>query len=391
MEKIFDLIFGLPLHPLIDHVVVIFLPVFSLALIALYIFEGLRDKYSVIVQIGLGIAFVSSFIAKESGEALSLRVGTPIKHANLGEKLVPLAFALFIASLLWFYLLRNPKKVNNNVVKIVGLISVLLAIAALIMTYLVGHSGAEATWKERIAPKEVVQETTDNQSMAEPGSAVVLSATEVSKHDNQNDCWTIINNEVYDLTSYINSHPGGAPNISNLCGIDGSSAFSAQHGSEKKPAQELSGFVIGAIGDTLNSTTVSKNNSEPSSTKSATPKPSATLTSPITLSASEVAKHNSSSDCWSIVNNQVYNLTSYVNSHPGGAANINNMCGKDASSAFTNQHGTQGKPNTVLSGFVLGAVGQTINSIPTIVAPTTTSNQEYEEENEGEEEEGDDD
>jgi cytochrome b involved in lipid metabolism len=282
MENIFDLILGLPLHPLIDHVVVIFLPVFSLALIALYIFEGLREKYSLIVQIGLGIAAVSAFIAKESGEALSLRVGTPIKHADLGEKLVPLAFVLFITSLIWFYLLRNPKKVNINVVKIVGLVSVLLATAALIMTYLVGHSGAEATWKERIAPKEVVQETTNNQSMPETGAAIVLNAA-------------------------------------------------------------------------------------------------------------EVALHNSSSDCWSIVNNQVYNLTSYVNSHPGGVANIKNMCGKDASAAFSNQHANQGKPNNVLSGFVLGAVGQTISSIPTTVSPTVTNNQEYEKENEEEENEGDDD
>ncbi len=391
MEKIFDLFFGLPLHPLIDHVVVIFLPVFSLALIALYIFEGLRDKYSVIVQIGLAIAFVSSFIAKESGEALSLRVGTPIKHANLGEKLVPLAFALFIASLIWFYLLRNPIKVNNNVVKIVGLISVLLAVAALIMTYLVGHSGAEATWKDRIAPKEIVQDTTNNESKTELGSAVVLSATEVSKHDNQNDCWTIINNEVYDLTSYINSHPGGVPNILNLCGIDGSSAFSAQHGSDRKPAQELSSFVIGAIGDSFSSSSTSQKNSQPTPTKSSSPKPTTTLTGPITLSATEVAKHNSTNDCWSIVNNEVYNLTSYVNSHPGGATNINKMCGKDASTAFANQHGTQAKPNTVLSGFVIGAVGQTINSIPTIVSPTKTNNQDDDEEENEDEEEGDDD
>jgi cytochrome b involved in lipid metabolism len=374
--------------------VVIFLPVFSLALIALYVFESLREKYSLIVQAGLGIAFVSTFIAKESGEALSLRVGTPIKHADLGEKLVPLAFALFVFSVIWFYLLRNPKKVDVNITKIVGIVAVLLAAASIVMTYLVGHSGAEATWKERITPKEIVKETTNEQSMSETDAAITLSATEVSKHDNQNDCWTIIDNEVYDLTSYINSHPGGAPNILNLCGIDGSSSFSAQHGNERKPAQELSGFVIGAIGDTLNATTPSQTNSQPAPTKTVSPKPtvSTNLTGPITLSATEVAKHNSSNDCWSIVNNQVYNLTSYINSHPGGAANINNMCGKDASSAFSNQHGSQGKPNNVLSGFVLGALGQTINSIPTVVTPPTSNNQEFEEANEeNEENEGDED
>ena len=387
MEKIFDLILGLPVHPLIDHVVVIFLPVFSLALIALYVFEGLREKYSLIVQIGLGIAFISSFIAKESGEALSLRVGTPIKHADLGEKLVPLALILFIFSVAWFYLLKNPKKVNINITKVVGIVAVLLAAGSLVMTYLVGHSGAEATWKNRITPKEVVQETTNSQSMPETDAAITLSATEVSKHNNQNDCWTIINNEVYDLTSYINSHPGGVPNILNLCGIDGSSSFSAQHGNERKPAQELSGFVIGAIGDPLSSTTSNKSTANAAPTKSAKPTPSATLTGPIILSAAEVAKHNTSSDCWSIVNNQVYNLTSYVNSHPGGAANINNMCGKDASPAFSNQHSNQAKPNNVLSDFVIGALGQTINSIPAVVTPPTTNNQEYEEEENEEENE----
>jgi len=251
MDKLFDLVLGLPVHPLIIHVVVVFLPLFSLALIALFIFKPLREKYGLIVQIGLGIAFVSSFIAEQSGEALSLRVGTPIKHADLGEKLVPLAFALFVSSLIWFYLQRNSKKFNDLFINIFGIISVVLAIASIVMTYLVGHSGAEASWKERIAPKKVTQENTTQNSTSERNSPIVLNIEEVSKHNNPNDCWTVINNEVYNLTSYLKSHPGGEPNILRLCGIDGSSLFASQHGNEGSPNRQLSNLVIGNLGETI--------------------------------------------------------------------------------------------------------------------------------------------
>jgi len=251
MDKLFDLVLGLPVHPLIIHVVVVFLPLFSLALIALFIFKPLRKKYGLIVQIGLGIAFVSSFIAEQSGEALSLRVGTPIKHADLGEKLVPLAFALFVSSLIWFYLQRNSKKFKDLFINIFGIISVVLAIASIVITYLVGHSGAEASWKERIAPKKVTQENTTQNSTSERNSPIVLNIEEVSKHNNPNDCWTVINNEVYNLTSYLKSHPGGEPNILRLCGIDGSSLFASQHGNEGSPNRQLSNLVIGNLGETI--------------------------------------------------------------------------------------------------------------------------------------------
>jgi cytochrome b involved in lipid metabolism len=231
--------------------VVVFLPLFSLALIALFIFKPLREKYGLIVQIGLGIAFVSSFIAEQSGEALSLRVGTPIKHADLGEKLVPLAFALFVSSLIWFYLQRNSTKFKDLFINIFGIISVVLAIASIVMTYLVGHSGAEASWKERIAPKKVTQENTTQNSTSESNSPIVLNIEEVSKHNNPNDCWTVINNEVYNLTSYLKSHPGGEPNILRLCGIDGSSLFASQHGNEGSPNRQLSNLVIGNLGETI--------------------------------------------------------------------------------------------------------------------------------------------
>lgn len=38
----------------------------------------------------------------------------------------------------------------------------------------------------------------------------MYTAFEVSKHCFQHDCWVIIDNKVYDVTSYVPRHPGGA-------------------------------------------------------------------------------------------------------------------------------------------------------------------------------------
>lgn len=54
-----------------------------------------------------------------------------------------------------------------------------------------------------------------------------ITSSEVSQHSTQSDCWTIINGNVYDITSYIPRHPGG-DNILSACGTDGTSFFNGE-------------------------------------------------------------------------------------------------------------------------------------------------------------------
>jgi len=77
-------------------------------------------------------------------------------------------------------------------------------------------------------------------------------------------------------------------------------------------------------------------------------------TKPITLNAVKTRK--SPTDCWTIVNRKVYNLTAWISQHPGGTSRIIAMCGKDASTAFNAQHAGQGSPNTNLAEYQIGIV-----------------------------------
>ncbi|KAJ4749162.1 Cytochrome B5-like protein [Rhynchospora pubera] len=55
----------------------------------------------------------------------------------------------------------------------------------------------------------------------------------------------------------------------------------------------------------------------------------------------QVSKHNTRTDCWIIVKHKVYDVTSYVEEHPGGDAILNNA-GRDSTEGFYGpQHATR--------------------------------------------------
>jgi cytochrome b involved in lipid metabolism len=58
------------------------------------------------------------------------------------------------------------------------------------------------------------------------------------------------------------------------------------------------------------------------------------------FTASDVATHAASSDCWVIIDGSVYDVTSFLNRHEGGAEVIIKECGKDASTAFHTMDGS---------------------------------------------------
>jgi L-lactate dehydrogenase (cytochrome) len=52
----------------------------------------------------------------------------------------------------------------------------------------------------------------------------------------------------------------------------------------------------------------------------------------------EVAKHNTAEDCWVVLNGHAYDMTDFLEDHPGGAGIIVKYAGRDASKAFNPIH-----------------------------------------------------
>ncbi|CAL5080993.1 unnamed protein product [Urochloa decumbens] len=55
----------------------------------------------------------------------------------------------------------------------------------------------------------------------------------------------------------------------------------------------------------------------------------------------EVSTHNTRKDCWIIIKDKVYDVTSYVEEHPGGDAILNNAGDDSTEGFFGPQHGTR--------------------------------------------------
>ncbi len=78
-----------------------------------------------------------------------------------------------------------------------------------------------------------------------------------------------------------------------------------------------------------------------------------------------------------IVSGKVYNVTSYIPSHPGGAGSITAYCGKDATSAFS---GHSQNAASILGSYYIGDLGTAItaqgNNTQTLNTNSVNQNQQ---------------
>ena len=148
MSSIFDTFQGLPIHPLIVHLVVVILPIATFSTIISVYSSRFRKGYAFASVIGVFVGAAAAFVAKQSGEALGDRVGLPRKHSDYGNILTYVSLAFLIVVLLWY---RNWRRTRSNRINALGLLLTVLGIAVLVLTYLAGHTGATAVWQKKIA------------------------------------------------------------------------------------------------------------------------------------------------------------------------------------------------------------------------------------------------
>lgn len=269
--NIFDTVLNLPMHPLVVHFAVVLLPLAALGLAVTMFLPRLRRRYGSLAVILLAVGTGFAFVAKESGEALAARVGEPAEHAEWGGRLFLAALATSIIAVVWWFLERraltrdtdtdpdsgtDPESGTESgtdpdsaaapsrrgpvaAVLPVRIVTFLACLALAGVVAVTGHTGSKAAWSDAGSTGAEASKT-QNQDQKYP-------MTTVQQHNSASSCWAVVDTGVYDLTRWINEHPGGADKIKPLCGTNATSQFRGKHNTEQRPNTELTKLRIGTL------------------------------------------------------------------------------------------------------------------------------------------------
>jgi alkylation response protein AidB-like acyl-CoA dehydrogenase len=83
-----------------------------------------------------------------------------------------------------------------------------------------------------------------------------------------------------------------------------------------------------------------------------------------TFSREEVRQHTSEESLWCVIDSVVYDLTDFVDAHPGGESVLRQVAGQDATTAFYNLH-----RHEVLSKYADLAIGTVEGEKPQVITP----------------------
>jgi UDP-N-acetylglucosamine:LPS N-acetylglucosamine transferase len=108
----------------------------------------------------------------------------------------------------------------------------------------VGGGLGLAIWNE--ARPDVIEQgagpspaPTDNYTMAQ-----------IAEHGDAGSCWTAIEDGVYDLTKFIEEHPGGSKSILVICGSEGTGSFNSMPAAVMPMARMmLARYKIGSLAE----------------------------------------------------------------------------------------------------------------------------------------------
>ncbi|KAK0402546.1 hypothetical protein QR680_016395 [Steinernema hermaphroditum] len=82
--------------------------------------------------------------------------------------------------------------------------------------------------------------------MGSEGPLRKITRKEVAEHNTVDSAWTIISNKVYDVTTFLQEHPGGLEILLEQAGEDGTEQFEdVGHSGDARQTRET--FLIGEI------------------------------------------------------------------------------------------------------------------------------------------------
>jgi cytochrome b involved in lipid metabolism len=219
-----------------------------------------------------------------------------------------------------------------------------------------------------------------------------VSLSSMAQHQDPEDCWVAFHGNVYDITDFAPIHPGSPSLITSHCGTDATIWFDYEH-----PVSFLSRvdkYLLGTLtSDELTEEAVAGTTSSVSPTVSpisatqpvatlqptvmsvipepvqptviATPSPSA---APVIqgcqmqrYTATDLLEHTDEFSCWFVLFGVVYDVSAFIDQHPGGRGIILAQCGTDATAMFPTEkkHDVDLLMTEGFSSYIIGRQGST--------------------------------
>jgi uncharacterized membrane protein len=156
-DAVFDQIDGLPVHILVIHAAVVFVPLLALGAIVFAVVPRWRSRIGWAVIALAVISPIVTFVSKESGEKLyDRKVAEGVKgafldslniHMNYGSQLFWWVLALGVVSLVMTILgLRSSGSLPRVLEIVLAVVAIVLAVISVYYVYKTGDTGAHAAW-----------------------------------------------------------------------------------------------------------------------------------------------------------------------------------------------------------------------------------------------------
>ncbi|MEW1654018.1 DUF2231 domain-containing protein [Streptomyces sp. NPDC093707] len=156
-----SLINGLPAHVLLVHVVVVLVPLTAVALALAALWPRAARRLGPLLPLLALVALVSVPLTTEAGDWLEHHVERNAlvhQHTELGDGLLPWVLGLFVLAVAVWWAGRGTQaepgqdggsfRFGMPVRVVLGLLSLVVAVGAVVDVYRIGDSGAKAAWHD---------------------------------------------------------------------------------------------------------------------------------------------------------------------------------------------------------------------------------------------------
>ena len=147
----FDTVFGLPVHALVLHVVVILVPLAAAGVVCIAAVPRWRARFGVLVVAIATAGLAAVPVATRSGGKLEDRLGASgvvakqINHHQLwGQRVIWPTLAMWLLAIV--LVLMDRQRRRGTAVTVVAVLAALAAVSAATVVAIAGHLGSTAVW-----------------------------------------------------------------------------------------------------------------------------------------------------------------------------------------------------------------------------------------------------